>query len=85
MGQSLHDANTNTSSLTLDFLQGSRGDNQRGLGLGDGDVAPSPVLTLPTFQTLCKFYSLSDPQSLHLENGNDSVPTSQVVGQIKPK
>lgn len=48
-------------------------------------MAPSPALTLPPFQTLGQFYSLSEPQSLHLENGNDGVPTSQVVGQSKPK
>lgn len=48
-------------------------------------MAPSPALTLPLFQALGQFYSLSEPQSLHLENRNDGVPTSQVVGQIKLK
>ena len=49
---------------------------QRCLGLGNGDVAPSPALTLPTFRTLGKFYGLSDPQSPHLGNGNDSAHVS---------
>lgn len=57
----------------LIHFPGAAGAATRGVGRQETrDAAPSPVLTLPAFQTSGKSHSLLGPHSLHLENENQS-------------